>query len=124
MLMKYSFNKLHCGASHHWPVARSATGCSKSLKEHFMSFIGFLILGLLAGALAKLILPGKQGGGIFITMLLGVIGAFLGGFIGGSILGVNLGSTFSLMSILFAVIGALIVLVIYGAITGRKRSRV
>ncbi|MCU1633209.1 MAG: hypothetical protein JWM61_1861 [Micrococcaceae bacterium] len=89
-----------------------------------MSFIGFLILGLLAGALAKLILPGKQGGGIFITMLLGVIGAFLGGFIGGSILGVNLGSTFSLMSILFAVIGALIVLAIYGAITGRKRSRV
>ncbi|MHA7179799.1 GlsB/YeaQ/YmgE family stress response membrane protein [Arthrobacter sp. MDB2-24] len=89
-----------------------------------MSFIGFLILGLIAGALAKLIMPGKQGGGILITMLLGVIGAFLGGFIGGSILGVNLGSTFSLMSILFAVIGALIVLAIYGAVTKRRGSRV
>ncbi|MUK01186.1 GlsB/YeaQ/YmgE family stress response membrane protein [Vibrio cholerae] len=89
-----------------------------------MSFIGFLILGLIAGALAKLIMPGKQGGGIFITMLLGVIGAFLGGFIGGSILGVDLGGTFSLMSILFAVIGALIVLFVYGLITGRKGSRV
>lgn len=89
-----------------------------------MNFIGFLILGLLAGALAKLILPGKQGGGIIITMLLGVVGAFLGGWIGGSLLGVNIGSTFSLMSILFAVIGALIVLFIYGLIVGRRGSRV
>ncbi|OUM43851.1 GlsB/YeaQ/YmgE family stress response membrane protein [Arthrobacter sedimenti] len=89
-----------------------------------MSFIGFLILGLIAGALAKLILPGKQGGGIIITLILGVVGAFLGGFIGGSILGVNLGSTFSLPSILFAVLGSLIVLVIYGAIAGRRGSRV
>ena len=89
-----------------------------------MSFIGFLILGLIAGALAKLILPGKQGGGILMTMLLGVVGAFLGGFIGCSILGVDLGGTFSLMSILFAVIGALIVLLVYGAITKRRGSRV
>ena len=89
-----------------------------------MSFIAFLILGLIAGALAKLILPGKQGGGIIITMLLGVVGAFLGGFIGGSLLGIDLGGTFSLMSILFAVIGALIVLAIYGAVTKNRGSRV
>lgn len=89
-----------------------------------MSFIAFLILGLLAGALAKLIMPGKQGGGIIVTMILGVVGAFLGGFIGGSILGINMGSKFSLPSILFAVLGALIVLFIYGLITGRKGSRV
>ncbi|WP_104181089.1 GlsB/YeaQ/YmgE family stress response membrane protein [Arthrobacter sp. B0490] len=89
-----------------------------------MSFIAFLILGLIAGALAKLILPGKQGGGIIITMLLGVVGAFLGGFIGGSLLGINMGSTFSWQSILFAVLGALIVLAIYGAVTKRRGSRV
>ena len=88
-----------------------------------MSFLAFLLLGLIAGALAKLIKPGKQGGGIIVTMLLGVVGAFLGGFIGGSILGVDMGGTFSWQSILFSVLGALIVLVVYGAITGRKGVR-
>ena len=46
-----------------------------------MSFIAFLILGLIAGAIAKAILPGKQGGGWFITLILGVIGALLGGWL-------------------------------------------
>ena len=87
-----------------------------------LHFLAFLILGLIAGAIAKLILPGRQGGGWLITMILGVVGALLGGFIGNSILGVDMGGTFSLPSILFAVIGALIVLVIYGAVT-KNRSR-
>ena len=47
-----------------------------------MSFLAFLILGLIAGAIAKLILPGRQGGGWFITLLLGVLGALLGGWLG------------------------------------------
>lgn len=47
-----------------------------------MGFLGFLLLGLIAGAIAKLILPGKQGGGWFITLLLGVVGALLGGWLG------------------------------------------
>ena len=47
-----------------------------------MSFLAFLILGLIAGAIAKLILPGKQAGGWFVTLLLGVVGALLGGWIG------------------------------------------
>jgi uncharacterized membrane protein YeaQ/YmgE (transglycosylase-associated protein family) len=47
-----------------------------------MAILWTLIIGLIAGALAKLILPGKQGGGILITMLLGVGGAFLMGFLG------------------------------------------
>ncbi len=45
-------------------------------------FFGFLLLGLIAGAIAKLILPGKQGGGWLITLVLGVVGALLGGFLG------------------------------------------
>lgn len=89
-----------------------------------MDIIAFLILGLIAGALAKLILPGKQGGGIIITMILGVVGALLGGFIGRAIFNTDGGSTFSIQSILFAVLGSLIVLVVYGAITKRGRSRV
>ena len=47
-----------------------------------MSFLAFLLLGLIAGAIAKLILPGRQGGGWFVTLLLGVVGALLGGWIG------------------------------------------
>ena len=55
-----------------------------------MGFFAFLILGLIAGAIAKLILPGKQGGGWFITLLLGVVGALLGGWIGSLLFGVGL----------------------------------
>ncbi len=47
-----------------------------------MSIIAWLVLGLIAGAIAKLILPGRQGGGIIVTLLLGVVGALLGGWLG------------------------------------------
>ncbi|HEU4667348.1 MAG TPA: GlsB/YeaQ/YmgE family stress response membrane protein, partial [Arthrobacter sp.] len=50
-----------------------------------MGFLAFLILGLIAGAIAKAILPGRQGGGWIITLVLGVVGALLGGWIGGMI---------------------------------------
>jgi uncharacterized membrane protein YeaQ/YmgE (transglycosylase-associated protein family) len=78
-----------------------------------MGFFSWIILGLIAGALGKLLMPGKQGGGWFVTMLLGIVGAFVGGWIGtvigfGSITGVNAGS------IMTAAIGALIVLLIFG----------
>ncbi|WP_104167387.1 GlsB/YeaQ/YmgE family stress response membrane protein [Arthrobacter sp. SX1312] len=89
-----------------------------------MGIIGWLVLGLLAGAIAKLILPGRQGGGWVITLVLGVVGALLGGFIGSAIFGVGVDSFFDLSTWLLAIGGALIVLVIYGAVTGRKGSRV
>lgn len=87
-----------------------------------MGFFGFLILGLLAGAIAKLILPGKQGGGWFVTLLLGIIGALLGGWLGGLIFNVNLNEFFSLSTWLLAIGGSIIVLLIYGALFGRKRT--
>lgn len=89
-----------------------------------MGIIGWLVLGLIAGAIAKLILPGRQGGGWVITLVLGVVGALLGGFIGSAIFGVGVDSFFDLSTWLLAIGGALIVLVIYGAVTGRKGSRV
>jgi uncharacterized membrane protein YeaQ/YmgE (transglycosylase-associated protein family) len=85
-----------------------------------MSFIGFLLLGLIAGAIAKLILPGRQGGGWFITLVLGVIGALLGGWLGGLIFHVDYSGFFSITSWILAIVGSLIVLLIYGAITGRR----
>ncbi|WP_435743198.1 GlsB/YeaQ/YmgE family stress response membrane protein [Microbacterium sp. PMB16] len=84
-----------------------------------MSFLGFLLLGLIAGAIAKLILPGKQGGGWFITLLLGVVGALLGGWIGSAVFGVGVDSFFEISSWLLAIGGAIIVLLIYGLIAGR-----
>lgn len=84
-----------------------------------MSFLGFLLLGLIAGAIAKLILPGKQGGGWFITLLLGVVGALLGGWLGSVIFGVGLEEFWSLQTWLVAIGGAIIVLLIYGLIVGR-----
>jgi uncharacterized membrane protein YeaQ/YmgE (transglycosylase-associated protein family) len=85
-----------------------------------MSFLGFLLLGLIAGAIAKVILPGKQAGGWIATLVLGVIGAFLGGFLGGLIFNVELTSFFSISTWILAIVGSIIVLVIYGALTGRK----
>lgn len=87
-----------------------------------MGIIAFLLLGLIAGAIAKLILPGRQGGGWLITLVLGVVGALLGGFIGSAVFGVGIESFFDIGTWLVAIGGALIVLVIYGAVTGRKRA--
>jgi len=86
-----------------------------------MGILAFLLLGLIAGAIAKLILPGKQAGGWVITLVLGVVGALLGGFLGSVIFGVGLEGFFEIESWLLAIGGALIVLLIYGALTNRKR---
>lgn len=90
-----------------------------------MTILFYIILGLIAGALAKLILPGKQGGGIIATIVLGIIGALLGGLLGNLITGK--GFDFSLqsnwfVSLITAVVGALIVLVIYGFIKKRTSA--
>ena len=85
-----------------------------------MGFIAFLILGLIAGAIAKLILPGRQGGGWFITLLLGVVGALLGGFLGNLLFGVGLEEFWSIQTWLLAIGGAIVVLLIYGLITNRR----
>lgn len=89
-----------------------------------MGFLGFLLLGLIAGAIAKLILPGKQGGGWLVTLLLGVVGALLGGWIGSALFGVGLENFFDLSTWLLAIGGAIIVLLIYGLIVNRgSRAR-
>jgi len=85
-----------------------------------MGFIAFLILGLIAGAIAKAILPGRQGGGWIITMVLGVVGALLGGWIGSALFGGGLQEFFSLQTWLLAIVGSLIVLAIYGMVTKRS----
>lgn len=88
-----------------------------------MSFLAFLVLGLIAGAIAKLILPGKQGGGWFMTLLLGVVGALLGGWLGSLILNRPLTEFWDLGTWLLAIGGSIIVLLIWGLATrGSRRN--
>lgn len=77
-----------------------------------MGILAWIIFGLLAGIVAKLIMPGPDPGGFFITILLGVAGALVGGFIG-SLLGFGGISGFNLGSFLIAVLGAILLLFIY-----------
>lgn len=88
-----------------------------------MGFFGFLLLGLIAGAIAKLILPGRQGGGWFVTLLLGVVGALLGGWLGGLIFNVDLQGFFDISTWLLAVGGSIVVLLIYGLIAGSRAKK-
>jgi uncharacterized membrane protein YeaQ/YmgE (transglycosylase-associated protein family) len=88
-----------------------------------MGIIGWIILGLAAGAIAKAILPGSQGGGWLITLVLGVVGALLGGFLGSVIFGVTLEGFFDITTWLLAIGGAILVLLIYGLATrGSRRA--
>ena len=87
-----------------------------------MGFLAFLLLGLIAGSIAKLILPGRQNGGWFATLILGVVGAMLGGWLGSVLFNAPLEEFFSIQTWLVAIGGSLIVLLIYGALTaGRRR---
>ncbi|WP_245826787.1 GlsB/YeaQ/YmgE family stress response membrane protein [Leptonema illini] len=80
--------------------------------EDTMGFFAWIIMGLLAGIVAKLLMPGKDPGGWIITILLGIAGAFVGGYIG-SLLGFGGLTGFSLKSFLLAVGGAVILLFAY-----------
>jgi uncharacterized membrane protein YeaQ/YmgE (transglycosylase-associated protein family) len=85
-----------------------------------MGIIGWIVLGLIAGAIAKAIMPGKQGGGWITTILLGVVGAVLGGWIGSALFKVGLNEFWSLSTWLLAIGGALLVLIIWGLFTRKK----
>jgi len=88
-----------------------------------MGIISWIILGLLAGAIAKAILPGRQGGGWLVTLILGIVGALVGGFLGGAIFGMDSMNEFwSLKTWVFAILGSLLVLVVWGFITGRNKK--
>ena len=74
-----------------------------------MGFFSWILMGLIVGLLAKWIMPGDDPGGIFLTMLLGIAGAFVGGFIGTTV-GMGSVSGFNLGSLALAVGGALLIL--------------
>ena len=83
-----------------------------------MSIIGWLILGLIAGFIASKVVN-KQGEGVVLDIVLGIVGALVGGFLFTGLGGVGI-TGFNLYSMLVAVVGAIIVLIIYHAIFGRR----
>ena len=87
-----------------------------------MGILGWIVLGLIAGAIAKLIMPGDDPGGIIVTMLLGIVGAVIGGFIGSRIFGTGLQTFWNLQTWIVAIIGSLILLLIYRLIAGRRAA--
>jgi uncharacterized membrane protein YeaQ/YmgE (transglycosylase-associated protein family) len=90
-----------------------------------MNIIAWLVLGLIAGALAKLIYPGQQGGGIFATIGLGILGALVGGYLGQVLLGSSGAAAASVgaltvSSIIFSVLGAMLLIFIWSLVARRS----
>src|SRR3954447_2327160 len=94
--------------------------CSRTRKESFMGIIGWIVLGLLAGAIAKLIMPGDDPGGFIITMLIGIAGALVGGFIASALNIGDLDEFFDIGTWLIAIGGSLLLLFLYRMVVGDR----
>ncbi|MBE7552888.1 MAG: GlsB/YeaQ/YmgE family stress response membrane protein [Anaerolineales bacterium] len=80
-----------------------------------MGILSWIVLGLIAGILAKAIMPGRDPGGIIVTILLGIAGAIVGGFIG-TLIGFGDISGFDIRSLIIAIVGAIVLLALYRAL--------
>jgi uncharacterized membrane protein YeaQ/YmgE (transglycosylase-associated protein family) len=80
--------------------------------------IMWIIIGLVAGGLAKLIMPGRDPGGIIVTILLGIAGSIVGGYLGGILFGTGVGAA----GLIGSIIGALILLALYRMFVGRRST--
>jgi uncharacterized membrane protein YeaQ/YmgE (transglycosylase-associated protein family) len=99
-----------------------ANRSSSPSQEVTLGIIAFIILGLLAGAIAKAILPGDDPGGIIVTAIIGIVGALLGGFLAGVLFDADpLDEFFDISTWLTAIVGAIVLLIIYRMVVGRGR---
>src|SRR5438067_11007687 len=98
----------------------AAADISALTSEARMGILAWIILGLIAGAIAKAIMPGRDPGGFVVTALIGIVGAVIGGFLGNMLFGIGGVSGIDIRSILIAVCGALVLLWIYRLATGRR----
>ncbi|MGE5689115.1 MAG: GlsB/YeaQ/YmgE family stress response membrane protein [Pseudomonadota bacterium] len=86
-----------------------------------MGIIAFIILGLLAGAIAKALLPGDDPGGFIVTAIIGVVGALLGGFLAGALFGADpMDEFFDISTWLTAIVGSIVLLLVYRMVVGRR----
>jgi uncharacterized membrane protein YeaQ/YmgE (transglycosylase-associated protein family) len=89
-----------------------------------MSIIAWIVVGLVSGLIAKALMPGREPGGLIVTILLGIAGAFVGGYLAiaaGISDGVN---NFDVGTIVLAVLGAMLLLIVYRSLFGGGRLRV
>ncbi|MBH1933393.1 GlsB/YeaQ/YmgE family stress response membrane protein [Streptomyces sp. AV19] len=88
-----------------------------------MGIIAWIVIGLIAGAVAKVIMPGRDPGGVFVTILIGIAGGLLGGFLGKVIFGVtSFTGFFHLSTWIAAILGSLVILALYRVFVGRRSS--
>ncbi|GDY28418.1 GlsB/YeaQ/YmgE family stress response membrane protein [Gandjariella thermophila] len=87
-----------------------------------MGILSWILFGLIAGAIAKFIMPGRDPGGVIVTILIGIAGGLLGGWLGSSVFGSTGVTGFNGMSFLWAVIGSLVLLLIYRLVGHRVRA--
>ena len=88
-----------------------------------MGIIAFIILGALAGIIAKALMPGDDQGGFIVTTIIGIVGALIGGFLAGVLFDADpLDEFFDISTWLTAIVGSIILLAIYRAVTGRDRG--
>ena len=87
-----------------------------------MGILGWILLGLVAGAIAKAIMPGDDPGGIIVTILIGIAGAIVGGFIASALNIGDVDSFFDVGTWLIAIGGALLLLALYRAVAGRRTT--
>jgi uncharacterized membrane protein YeaQ/YmgE (transglycosylase-associated protein family) len=86
-----------------------------------VGIIAFIILGLLAGAIAKALMPGHDPGGWIVTMLIGIVGAIVGGFLAGVLFDADpLDEFFDISTWLTAIVGSIILLALYRVLVNRK----
>lgn len=88
-----------------------------------MGILGWIVLGLIAGAVAKAILPGDDPGGIIVTMLIGIVGAIVGGLIASALDIGDLDEFFDIGTWVIAILGSLLLLVVYRMVTGGRTHR-
>jgi len=87
-----------------------------------MGILGWILLGLIAGAIAKAIMPGDDPGGLIGTIVIGILGAILGGFIASALNVGDLDSFFDVGTWVIAIGGALLLLALYRVVVGRGRG--
>ncbi|HSJ24211.1 MAG TPA: GlsB/YeaQ/YmgE family stress response membrane protein [Longimicrobiales bacterium] len=88
-----------------------------------MGVVAWILFGLVAGAIAKFIMPGKDPGGCLGTVIIGILGAVIGGFVGNELLNIGSVTGFNLPSLGIAILGAIILLALYRLLLERRPPR-
>ena len=85
-----------------------------------MNILSWILFGLVAGSIAKFIMPGKDPGGCLLTIIIGIVGALIGGFLGTRVFGLGPVTGFNLYSLGLAILGAFLLLLIFRLVIARR----